>query len=140
MQKRLAITGLIFLILLASLVLGWPSTPNSIAAGTPETRTQVGSGYSIQAQGGNITQLTVDGTRATYYWQVRAIAPVPSESSNIGVFTVESQPPRQQVLPTMSPMVVPAVAAATTPLWVWLVIAVLASLVIVIIVLTMVRR
>ena len=76
----------------------------------------------------------------TYYWQVRAIAPVPSESSNIGVFTVESQPPRQQVLPTMSPMVVPAVAAATTPLWVWLVIAVLASLVVVIIVLTMVRR
>ncbi len=77
---------------------------------------------------------------ATYYWQVKAIAPVPSESSNIGAFTVESQPPRQQVLPIMPQMVVPAAAAATTPLWVWLVIAVLASLVVVIIVLTMVRR
>ena len=78
---------------------------------------------------------------ATYYWRVKALAPVPSESSNIGVFTWESQPPQQQVLPIMSPIVVPAAAAAAaTPLWVWLVIGVLTSLIVVIVVLTMVRR
>lgn len=75
----------------------------------------------------------------TYYWQVKAITPVPSESSNIGVFTVESQP-QQQVIPVMPQMVVPSVATAATPLWVWLVIGVLTSLIVVIVVLTMVRR
>ncbi len=66
----------------------------------------------------------------TYFWQVRAIEPVPSEPT-IGTFTVmpESKPPT----PTPSPP--PAV-----PFWIWLVIGILALLIVVIIVLCLVRR
>jgi len=71
---------------------------------------------------------------ATYFWQVKAVKPVPSEPSAIGVFTVmlQPQPP--------APAVVPPTVPPTTPFWIWLIIAVLTLLVIVIIVLCLVKR
>jgi len=67
----------------------------------------------------------------TYFWRVKAVEPVPSEPSGIGVFTVMPQP-------TMPTIVVPV--APSAPLWIWLVIGMLTLLVIVIIVLCLVKR
>ena len=66
----------------------------------------------------------------TYFWQVKAIEPVPSEPSGIGVFTVMPQPTTPVIMPV----------TPSTPLWIWLVIGILALLVIVIIVLCLLRR
>jgi len=66
----------------------------------------------------------------TYFWQVKAIEPVPSEPSVIGVFTVMPQPTTPVIMPV----------TLSTPLWIWLVIGILALLTIVIIVLCLVRR
>ena len=68
---------------------------------------------------------------ATYFWQVKAIEPVPSEPSVIGVFTVMPEPTAPVIIMPVTP---------STPLWIWLVIGILALLVIVIIVLCLVRR
>ncbi len=68
----------------------------------------------------------------TYFWQVKAIEPVPSEPSTIGVFTVMPQQP-QPTLPAMP-------VTLSTPLWIWLVIGILTLLVIVVIVLCLVKR
>lgn len=67
------------------------------------------------------------GTR--YFWQVKAIEPIPSEPSVISIFTVMPQP-------TTSTMPV----ASATPFWVWLIIGILAVLSIVIIAACLVRR
>jgi hypothetical protein len=71
---------------------------------------------------------------ATYFWQVKAIEPVPSEPSTIGIFTVMPQQP-QPTLPAR-----PLDTPSATPLWIWLVIGILTLLVIVIIVLCLVKR
>jgi hypothetical protein len=76
---------------------------------------------------------------ATYFWQVKAIQPVMSEASNIGVFTVETQVQQQQAPAIVGPPVfIPR--AAATPSWVWWIIGVLTALNIVVIVSCMVRR
>lgn len=67
----------------------------------------------------------------TYFWQVRAIEPVPSESA-IGSFTVMLESPRPAG-PTIPPQPV-------TPLWIWFMIGILALLIVVILVLCFVRR
>jgi len=67
----------------------------------------------------------------TYFWQVKAIEPVPSEPSVIGVFTVMPQP-------STPAMVVPV--TPPTPFWIWLIIGILALLDIVIIVFCLVKR
>jgi hypothetical protein len=72
MQKRLSITifiALIILIILGGIVLSTPSTPNYINTGIPETRPIGTSGITIEADAGNITELTIEGTRITNYWQ-----------------------------------------------------------------------
>ena len=68
----------------------------------------------------------------SYFWQVKAIEPVPSESA-IGVFTIMSEPQ-----PTMS--TAPVTLVETTPFWVWLVIGILTLLIIMVIMLCLVRR
>ncbi len=70
---------------------------------------------------------------ATYFWQVKALEPVPSEPAT-GVFTIMSEP--QPAIPT-TPVTPPAPA---TPFWIWVVIGILAFLTIVVIVLCLVRR
>ncbi len=67
------------------------------------------------------------GTR--YFWQVKAVEPIPSEPSVISIFTVMPQP-------TTSTMPV----ASATPFWIWLIIGILAVLSIVIIAACLVRR
>ena len=75
---------------------------------------------------------------ATYFWQVKAIEPVISEASNIGVFTIETQLQQQQIPAWPSP---PAfVPEVGTPSWVWWIIGVLTILNIMIITYIMVRR
>ncbi len=66
---------------------------------------------------------------ATYFWQVKAIEPVPSEPAT-GTFTVKPEPAALPALP----------AAPGTPLWIWLVIGTLSLLIIVVIVLCFVKR
>jgi hypothetical protein len=66
----------------------------------------------------------------TYFWQVRAIEPVPSEPA-VGVFTVRSEPVTPAAMPP---------EATVTPLWIWLVIGILSLLIIVVIVLCVVKR
>jgi hypothetical protein len=68
----------------------------------------------------------------TYFWQVTAVEPVPSEPSAISVFTVMPQP--QPTLPAVP------VTPSATPFWIWLVIGILALLTAVIIVLCLVKR
>jgi len=62
-----------------------------------------------------------------YFWQVRALEPVPSERAT-GVFTVVQEP--EPATP----------AAPSTPLWIWIVIGILTLLDIAIIVLCLVKR
>ena len=69
----------------------------------------------------------------TYFWQVKAIEPVPSEPAT-GTFTVMSQP--QPPIP-ITPVTLPSQA---TPVWIWMVIGILSLLIIVVIVLCFVRR
>jgi len=71
----------------------------------------------------------------TYFWQVRAIEPVPSEPSVVGIFTVISQPTAASASP-----VTPSTPLSSTPFWIWPVIGVLSLLVIVVIVLCLVKR
>ena len=72
----------------------------------------------------------------TYFWQVKAVEPVPSEPSTVGIFTVI--PKKAEPAP---PAVPPPAPQAQTPFWVWLVVGILAFLSIVaIIVLLLVRR
>jgi len=70
----------------------------------------------------------------TYFWQVRAVEPVPSEPA-IGTFTVMPKP--QPSAPPTIPIAPPKPA---TPLWIWFVIGIVALLTILIIVLCLVRR
>ena len=70
---------------------------------------------------------------ATYFWQVKAIEPVPSESA-IGTFIVMPEP--QPAIST-TPVTPPSPA---TPLWIWMVIGILSLLIIVVIVLCLVRQ
>jgi len=65
----------------------------------------------------------------TYFWQVRALEPAPSEPST-ATFTVMSEP--------VAPPAVPA--APVTPFWVWLVIGILALLIVVVIVFSLTTR
>ena len=74
----------------------------------------------------------------TYFWQVQVIAPIPSEPSEIGVFTV-GVPIQQQELPEYAPYPIPDVDRAT-PTWVWWIIGVLTALNVVVITFVMVRR
>ncbi|HUS04467.1 MAG TPA: hypothetical protein VMY79_02975, partial [Dehalococcoidia bacterium] len=71
----------------------------------------------------------------TYFWQVKAIEPVPSEPSDVGIFTVMPEQPTAAATPPAVPPVIPL-----TPLWIWAVIGVLSLLVIVVIVLCLVKR
>jgi len=68
----------------------------------------------------------------TYFWQVKAIEPVPSEPSVVSSFTVVSAP--EPTAPAAT------VVAPPTPLWVWFIIGILALLDIVIVVFCLVRR
>ncbi len=65
----------------------------------------------------------------TYFWQVRALRPYPSEWSSAS-FTVMAQPepPPEPYTPDLSELA-SAPAPATTPLWVWLVIGALGFLI-----------
>jgi hypothetical protein len=65
----------------------------------------------------------------TYFWQVRALEPVPSEPAT-GSFTVMPQP--KPTAPTIPP--------SATPFWIWLAIGIVALLGIVIIVFSLSRR
>ncbi|HIE17016.1 MAG TPA: hypothetical protein EYP71_02350 [Dehalococcoidia bacterium] len=67
---------------------------------------------------------------ATYFWQVRAIAPVVSDPSSVCSFTVVSQEEPGAVLPEGPPWI---------PFWVWTMIAIYAALMVAIITLVMVR-
>ena len=69
------------------------------------------------------------GWGETYFWQVRAIAPVPSDPAT-ATFTVISQPPAPQATP----------AIPKTSFWVWLIIGVLALVTIGVIVLSLTSR
>ena len=71
----------------------------------------------------------------TYFWQVRAIEPLHSEPA-IGAFTIMPEP--QHVSPSPSPL--PVHAEPVTPLWIWLVIGILALLTVGVIVLCLVKR
>jgi len=66
----------------------------------------------------------------TYFWQVKAVEPVPSEPSPVSTFTVVSEPT------TLATTVV----TPPTPFWIWLIIGILALLDIVIIVFCVVSR
>jgi len=72
---------------------------------------------------------------ATYFWQVRAIEPVPSEPSDVGVFTVIPEQPA-----AAAPPAIPPVTTTSTPLWIWLIIGILTLLVAIVIVLCLVKR
>ena len=65
----------------------------------------------------------------TYFWQVRALEPVPSEPA-IATFTVATKP---------APQFVPTPIRAT-PFWVWLLIAIFALLIVAIITLCLITR
>jgi hypothetical protein len=64
----------------------------------------------------------------TYIWQVKALEPAPSEPSAISTFTVMSQP--QPAMP----------ASQAIPVWIWLIIGILAVLDVIVIVLCIIRR
>ena len=66
----------------------------------------------------------------TYFWQVKAVEPGPSEPSPVSTFTVVSEPT------TLATTVV----TPPTPFWIWLIIGILALLDIVIIVFCLVSR
>jgi len=66
----------------------------------------------------------------TYFWQVKAVEPVPSEPSPVSTFTVASE---QTTLAT-------TVVTPPAPFWIWLIIGILALLDIVIIVFCLVSR
>jgi len=68
----------------------------------------------------------------TYFWQVKAVAPVPSEPA-INTFTVMSEP-RVAPPPAAKPPL------PVTPFWVWLVIGILTLLIILVIALCLFRR
>ena len=69
------------------------------------------------------------GWGETYFWQVRALEPAPSEPAT-ATFTVMSEPVAAPAPP----------AAPATPFWEWLVIGTLALLIVVIIVFSLTTR
>jgi hypothetical protein len=80
-----------------------------------------------------MTSYLYDGkldNNTTYYWQVRAIEPVVSDPSAVGTFTVVA---------ATKPVTRGVETPATTPSWVWWIIAVFAALVVSIIAFTMTK-
>jgi len=79
------------------------------------------------------TSFLYDGkldNNTSYFWQVRAIEPVVSDPSPIGIFTVVAE--KKPVTPEVE-------TPAPIPSWVWWIIAVFTALVVVIIAFTMVK-
>ena len=79
------------------------------------------------------TSFLYDGkldNNTSYFWQVRAISPVVSDPSPIGIFTVVAE--KKPVTPEVE-------TPAPIPSWVWWIIAVFTALVVVVIAFTMVK-